>query len=219
MTFVYSLFSVRSVMHRYLEKKNEVNFDKIFNQMLGEYTNNLSIDNQDGWQWAKRIWGVPSYLALSSHVLGRFGSCVLYVGETNNAAVAKHWRSCTSDGQKREWKSADVSRGCEGHERFRGVFFYHKSILSLSLSLSLSLFSNIELCFMDVRTGEAVRSGNDALTVLEFLATETGPSITFARLHVIPRTWDRLDGTRGDLPEEELVRENVASKATATISV
>ncbi|XP_023248639.1 G protein-coupled receptor kinase 1 [Copidosoma floridanum] len=27
--------SVRSVMHKYLEKKNEVNFDKIFNQMLG----------------------------------------------------------------------------------------------------------------------------------------------------------------------------------------
>ncbi|KAG5321709.1 GPRK1 kinase, partial [Acromyrmex charruanus] len=27
--------SVRSVMHRYLEKNNEVNFDKIFNQMLG----------------------------------------------------------------------------------------------------------------------------------------------------------------------------------------
>lgn len=23
-------------MHKYLEKKNEVNFDKIFNQMLGE---------------------------------------------------------------------------------------------------------------------------------------------------------------------------------------
>lgn len=31
-----SRFSVRSVMHKYLEKKNEVNFDKIFNQMLGE---------------------------------------------------------------------------------------------------------------------------------------------------------------------------------------
>lgn len=28
-------FSVRSVMHKYLEKKNEVNFDKIFNQVLG----------------------------------------------------------------------------------------------------------------------------------------------------------------------------------------
>ncbi|XP_054286213.1 G protein-coupled receptor kinase 1-like [Macrosteles quadrilineatus] len=27
--------SVRSVMHKYLEKKNEVNFDKIFNQVLG----------------------------------------------------------------------------------------------------------------------------------------------------------------------------------------
>ncbi|KAJ9596934.1 hypothetical protein L9F63_012059, partial [Diploptera punctata] len=26
--------TVRSVMHKYLEKKNEVNFDKIFNQML-----------------------------------------------------------------------------------------------------------------------------------------------------------------------------------------
>jgi hypothetical protein len=24
-------------MHKYLEKKNEVNFDKIFNQVLGEY--------------------------------------------------------------------------------------------------------------------------------------------------------------------------------------
>lgn len=30
-------FSVRSVMHKYMEKKNEVNFDKIFNQVLGEY--------------------------------------------------------------------------------------------------------------------------------------------------------------------------------------
>lgn len=29
------LFSVRSVMHKYLEKKEEVNFDKIFNQVLG----------------------------------------------------------------------------------------------------------------------------------------------------------------------------------------
>ncbi|VEN58083.1 unnamed protein product, partial [Callosobruchus maculatus] len=27
--------SVRSVMHKYLEKKNEVNFDKIFHQTLG----------------------------------------------------------------------------------------------------------------------------------------------------------------------------------------
>uniref|UniRef100_A0A182NPU0 RGS domain-containing protein n=1 Tax=Anopheles dirus TaxID=7168 RepID=A0A182NPU0_9DIPT len=27
--------SVRSVMHKYLEKENEVNFDKIFNQVLG----------------------------------------------------------------------------------------------------------------------------------------------------------------------------------------
>uniref|UniRef100_A0A182PLZ0 RGS domain-containing protein n=1 Tax=Anopheles epiroticus TaxID=199890 RepID=A0A182PLZ0_9DIPT len=26
---------VRSVMHKYLEKENEVNFDKIFNQVLG----------------------------------------------------------------------------------------------------------------------------------------------------------------------------------------
>lgn len=24
-------------MHKYMEKKNEVNFDKIFNQVLGEY--------------------------------------------------------------------------------------------------------------------------------------------------------------------------------------
>lgn len=30
-------FSVRSVMHKYLEKKNEVNFDKIFHQTLGRY--------------------------------------------------------------------------------------------------------------------------------------------------------------------------------------
>lgn len=29
-------FSVRSVMHKYLEKENEVNFDKIFNQVLGK---------------------------------------------------------------------------------------------------------------------------------------------------------------------------------------
>ncbi|KOB72964.1 Protein serine/threonine kinase, partial [Operophtera brumata] len=26
--------SVRSVMHKYMEKKNEINFDKIFNQVL-----------------------------------------------------------------------------------------------------------------------------------------------------------------------------------------
>jgi hypothetical protein len=47
-TVFSSLCSVRSVMHRYLEKKNEVNFDKIFNQMLGEYLHNLSSGNQDG---------------------------------------------------------------------------------------------------------------------------------------------------------------------------
>lgn len=36
-TTICSLFrSVRSVMHKYLEKENEVNFDKIFNQVLGE---------------------------------------------------------------------------------------------------------------------------------------------------------------------------------------
>jgi hypothetical protein len=29
-------------MHKYLEKKNEVNFDKIFNQMLGEYVHNMA---------------------------------------------------------------------------------------------------------------------------------------------------------------------------------
>jgi hypothetical protein len=29
-------------MHKYLEKKNEVNFDKIFNQMLGEYLHNMA---------------------------------------------------------------------------------------------------------------------------------------------------------------------------------
>uniref|UniRef100_A0A182FBJ5 RGS domain-containing protein n=1 Tax=Anopheles albimanus TaxID=7167 RepID=A0A182FBJ5_ANOAL len=29
------ILSVRSVMHKYLEKENEVNFDKIFNQVLG----------------------------------------------------------------------------------------------------------------------------------------------------------------------------------------
>jgi hypothetical protein len=37
-----SVFSVRSVMHKYLEKKNEVNFDKIFNQVLGEYLCNMA---------------------------------------------------------------------------------------------------------------------------------------------------------------------------------
>lgn len=30
-------------MHKYLEKKNEVNFDKIFNQMLGEYLRQCGI--------------------------------------------------------------------------------------------------------------------------------------------------------------------------------
>lgn len=35
--FVINFFSsVRSVMHKYLEKKNEVNFDKIFHQTLGK---------------------------------------------------------------------------------------------------------------------------------------------------------------------------------------
>lgn len=34
--FSLSFFSVRSVMHKYLEKENEVNFDKIFNQILGK---------------------------------------------------------------------------------------------------------------------------------------------------------------------------------------
>jgi beta-adrenergic-receptor kinase len=39
--------SVRSVMHKYLEKKNEVNFDKIFHQTLGyqlfkDFCENLS---------------------------------------------------------------------------------------------------------------------------------------------------------------------------------
>jgi len=29
-------------MHKYLEKKNEVNFDKIFNQVLGEYLCNVA---------------------------------------------------------------------------------------------------------------------------------------------------------------------------------
>jgi hypothetical protein len=29
-------------MHKYLEKKNEVNFDKIFNQVLGEYLCNVT---------------------------------------------------------------------------------------------------------------------------------------------------------------------------------
>lgn len=37
----YFFFSVRSVMHKYLEKKNEVNFDKIFNQTLGKLKDNL----------------------------------------------------------------------------------------------------------------------------------------------------------------------------------
>lgn len=35
--FLFSLsFSVRSVMHKHLEKMGEVTFDKIFNQKLGE---------------------------------------------------------------------------------------------------------------------------------------------------------------------------------------
>lgn len=34
-------FSVRSVMHKYLEKKEEVNFDKIFNQVLGNLEINV----------------------------------------------------------------------------------------------------------------------------------------------------------------------------------
>lgn len=33
--------SVRSVMHKYLEKKREVNFDKIFNQMFGEQLSSI----------------------------------------------------------------------------------------------------------------------------------------------------------------------------------
>lgn len=32
------LYSVRSVMHKYLEKEQEVNFDKIFNQVLGKFS-------------------------------------------------------------------------------------------------------------------------------------------------------------------------------------
>lgn len=35
----YIFYSVRSVMHKYLEKKEEVNFDKIFNQVLGKSIN------------------------------------------------------------------------------------------------------------------------------------------------------------------------------------
>lgn len=34
---LFICFSVRSVMHKYMEKKNEINFDKIFNQVLGKY--------------------------------------------------------------------------------------------------------------------------------------------------------------------------------------
>lgn len=37
--FLFSLFffcSVRSVMYKYLEKENEISFDKIFNQILGK---------------------------------------------------------------------------------------------------------------------------------------------------------------------------------------
>jgi hypothetical protein len=44
-------FSVRSVMHKYLEKKNEVNFDKIFNQMLGEYLHTVAEIEAPGWPW------------------------------------------------------------------------------------------------------------------------------------------------------------------------
>lgn len=40
-TNLYFFFSVRSVMHKYLEKKNEVNFDKIFNQTLGKLIDNI----------------------------------------------------------------------------------------------------------------------------------------------------------------------------------
>lgn len=35
MLFFY--FSVRSVMQKYLEKETEISFDKIFNQILGEF--------------------------------------------------------------------------------------------------------------------------------------------------------------------------------------
>lgn len=38
LSFFTSLFSsVRSVMYKYLEKENEISFDKIFNQILGKY--------------------------------------------------------------------------------------------------------------------------------------------------------------------------------------
>ena len=38
MNIFYSVYhSVRSVMHKHLEKMNEVTFDKVFNQRLGEF--------------------------------------------------------------------------------------------------------------------------------------------------------------------------------------
>lgn len=33
---LFSIYSVRSVMHKYLEKESEISFDKIFNQILGK---------------------------------------------------------------------------------------------------------------------------------------------------------------------------------------
>lgn len=36
MQFYLFAYSVRSVMHKYLEKESEIGFDKIFNQILGK---------------------------------------------------------------------------------------------------------------------------------------------------------------------------------------
>jgi len=43
------IFSVRSVMHKYLEKKSEVNFDKIFNQRLGKLIIECSVKKKPCW--------------------------------------------------------------------------------------------------------------------------------------------------------------------------
>lgn len=52
-------------MHKYLEKKNEVNFDKIFNQMLGEYLYNMA-----SLQNSKKAVGPLLSLSVTSWVRG-----------------------------------------------------------------------------------------------------------------------------------------------------
>lgn len=46
-------------MHKYLEKKNEVNFDKIFHQTLGESRNEIPVVKPDAFQlscYAGGVW-------------------------------------------------------------------------------------------------------------------------------------------------------------------